>query len=85
MPQAAIYWLREAVRSNPADGEAHFVLGAALAAAGNAAEAAREKELARRLSSTYEMGKRPGGRAGAERPRADQARRRAAARQTRRR
>ena len=53
--QATIYWLREAVRRNPADGEAHFVLGAALAAAGNAAEAAREKELARRLSSTYEQ------------------------------
>ena len=33
-PQAAIYWLREAVRRNPADGDAHFVLGAALAAAG---------------------------------------------------
>ncbi len=52
--QAAIYWLREAVRRNPADGDAHFVLGAALSAAGNAAEASREKELARRLSSTYE-------------------------------
>jgi len=58
--QAAIYWLREAVRRNVADGDAHFVLGAALAAAGNAAEAARERELARRLSSTYaEWEKRP--------------------------
>jgi tetratricopeptide (TPR) repeat protein len=53
--QAAIYWLREAVRRNPADGDAHFVLGAALAAAGRSGEAAREKELARRLSSTYEQ------------------------------
>ena len=26
--QAAIYWLRETVRRNPADGDAHFVLGA---------------------------------------------------------
>jgi tetratricopeptide (TPR) repeat protein/TolB-like protein len=51
---AATYWLREAVRREPADGEAHFVLGAALAAAGNTAESAREKELARRLDSTYE-------------------------------
>jgi tetratricopeptide (TPR) repeat protein len=60
-PQASIYWLREAVRRNPTDGDAHFVLGAALASAGNAAEAAREKELARRLSSTYEQWeKRPG-------------------------
>jgi tetratricopeptide (TPR) repeat protein len=58
--QAVIYWLREAVRRNPADGEAHFVLGAALSAAGHAAEAAREKELAKRLSSTYEQwDKRP--------------------------
>src|SRR5204863_442668 len=53
-PQAAIYWLREAVRRNPADADAHFVLGAALAAAGNASEATRERELARRLSSAYE-------------------------------
>jgi len=53
-PGAALYWLREAVRRNQADGDAHFVLGAALAAAGNQAEAARERELARRLSSTYE-------------------------------
>lgn len=53
--QAAIYWLREAVRRAPADGDAHYVLGAALAAAGHALEANRERELARRLSSTYEQ------------------------------
>ncbi len=52
--QAAIYWLREALRRDPADGDAHYVLGAALAAAGNASEATREKELARRLSSAYD-------------------------------
>jgi tetratricopeptide (TPR) repeat protein len=51
--QAAIYWLREAVRRRPADGVAHYLLGAALATAGGGAEAAREKELARRLSSQY--------------------------------
>lgn len=51
---AAMYWLRETVRRSPSDGDAHFVLGAALAASGNAAESLREKELARRLSSTYE-------------------------------
>ncbi|MGH9257732.1 MAG: tetratricopeptide repeat protein [Vicinamibacterales bacterium] len=51
--QGAIYWLREAVRRNPADDTAHYVLGVALQASGNAAEATREKELARRLSSTY--------------------------------
>ena len=58
--QAAIYWLREAVRRDPTDGDAHYVLGAALAAAGHANESAREKELARRLSSTYaDWDKRP--------------------------
>jgi len=51
---AAIYWLREAVRRNRADADAHFVLGAALAAAGNQSEAARERELAGRLSAEYE-------------------------------
>ena len=38
-----------------ADGEAHFVLGAALALSGNPTEALREKELAKRLSSTFEQ------------------------------
>jgi Flp pilus assembly protein TadD/TolB-like protein len=51
--QAAIYWLREAVRDNPADGDAHYVLGAALTGTGAATEGAREKDLARRLSSRY--------------------------------
>ena len=58
--QAAVYWLREALRRNPTDGDAHYVLGAALAVAGEANESAREKELARRLSSAYEdWDKRP--------------------------
>ena len=52
-PPAAIYWLREAVRRDPADGDAHFVLGAALQQGGATAEAARERELAQRLSSSY--------------------------------
>jgi len=51
--QAAIFWLREAVRRNPADGEAHAVLGAALQATGATTEAARERELATQLSSAY--------------------------------
>ncbi len=49
----AISALREAVRRNPADDAAHYVLGVALQASGSATEAAREKELARRLSSDY--------------------------------
>lgn len=59
-PQAAVYWLREALRRNPADGDAHYVLATALAGAEHAAESAREKELAHRLSSAYdEWDKRP--------------------------
>jgi tetratricopeptide (TPR) repeat protein len=63
-PPAAVYWLREAVRRRPADGDAHFVLAAALSAVGNTGESARERELARRLSSTFDdMARRPGGEA----------------------
>jgi tetratricopeptide (TPR) repeat protein len=50
---AAASWLREAVRRNPADHAAHFVLGVALAALGSQTEAGREKDLARQLSSVY--------------------------------
>ena len=50
----AIASLRDAVRRNPADDAAHYVLGVALQAAGSSAESAREKELARQLSSTYD-------------------------------
>jgi tetratricopeptide (TPR) repeat protein/TolB-like protein len=58
---AAIYWLRETLRRDPANGDAHYVLGVALTTAGNATEASREKELARRLSSLYaDWEKRPG-------------------------
>jgi tetratricopeptide (TPR) repeat protein len=49
----AIQSLREAVRRHPADDAAHYVLGVALQMTGNAAEGARERELARRLSSEY--------------------------------
>jgi Flp pilus assembly protein TadD len=60
--QAAIFWLREAVRRNTVDGDAHFVLGIALQAAGAASESARELGLARQLSSKYaEWEKRPAG------------------------
>jgi Flp pilus assembly protein TadD len=50
---AAVYWLREAVRRDPADGDAHLVLGAVLEARGSGVEASRERELARQLSSQY--------------------------------
>jgi tetratricopeptide (TPR) repeat protein len=58
--QAAVYWLREGLRREPTDGDAHYVLGTALAAAGKSTEAVREKDLARRLSSAYQdWDKRP--------------------------
>ena len=49
----AVTWLRETVRRNPQDAAAHWVLGVALQASTNTAEGQREKELAKRLSSTY--------------------------------
>ena len=48
----AVAALREVVRRDPADDQAHYILGMALQATGSAVEAARERELARRLSST---------------------------------
>ncbi len=50
---AATYWLKEAVRLNPADAAAHAVLSQALRASGAASEAVRELELAQQLSSAY--------------------------------
>ena len=50
---AAVYWLREAVRRNAADEQAHYILGVALQSTGSTAEGAREKELAKRLSSLF--------------------------------
>ena len=52
--QGAIYWLREGLRRDPADPDAHYVLAAALQGTGSVVEAQREKELARQLSSRYE-------------------------------
>lgn len=49
--EGAIYWLREAVRRDPADAEAHYLLAAALRHTSNPVEAAREMELAEQLSS----------------------------------
>jgi tetratricopeptide (TPR) repeat protein len=51
----AVYWLRETVRRNPTDADAHHVLAAALQATGSPVEAGRERELARQLSSQYEL------------------------------
>ena len=52
--KAATYWLREALRRNVTDPDAHYVLAIALEATGSTLEAAREKDLAQQLSSRYE-------------------------------
>lgn len=52
-PQGAIYWLREALRRNPADGDAHVVLASALDASGSTVEAGQERDLAAQLSERY--------------------------------
>jgi tetratricopeptide (TPR) repeat protein len=52
--EGSVYWLREVVRRDPTDADAHFVLAAALQASGSQIEAGRERELARQLSSRYE-------------------------------
>jgi Tfp pilus assembly protein PilF len=51
--KGALYWLREALRREPTDAEAHYLLAAALQGEGSAVEAAREQELARQLSSRF--------------------------------
>lgn len=51
--QGALYWLREALRRDPADAEAHYVLSAALAATGATVESTRERQLAGQLSQEH--------------------------------
>jgi Flp pilus assembly protein TadD/TolB-like protein len=52
--QGALYWLREALRREPADVDAHYVLAVVLQAMGNTVESSRERDLSRQLSSRYE-------------------------------
>jgi Tfp pilus assembly protein PilF/TolB-like protein len=59
--QGAVYWLRETVRREPADADAHLVMALALQASGSVVEAGREKELARQLSARYEERERRSG------------------------
>jgi tetratricopeptide (TPR) repeat protein len=49
--QGAIYWLREALRRDPTDAEAHYLLSVALRGSGSDVEAARERDLAVQLTS----------------------------------
>jgi tetratricopeptide (TPR) repeat protein len=50
----ALSWLREAVRFDAADGDAHLVMSAVLASTGRAAEAQREFDLARSLGTSLD-------------------------------
>jgi tetratricopeptide (TPR) repeat protein len=50
----ALTWLREAVRFDAADGDAHLVMSVVLAGTGRTAEAQRELDLARLLGATSE-------------------------------
>ena len=52
--QGALFWLREALRRDPADVDAHYLLAVVLQATGNAVESSRERDLSRQLSSRYE-------------------------------
>ena len=53
-PAGALQWLRETVRYDAADGDAHLVMSSVLAAAGRSTEAQRELELARLLGTSLE-------------------------------
>jgi Tfp pilus assembly protein PilF len=50
-PQAALFWLREAVRFDATNGDAHLVMSAVLESTGKTVEAQRELELARQLGT----------------------------------
>lgn len=50
----ALTWLREVVRHDAGDGDAHLVMAAVLGAGGRGAEAQRELELARLLGTSLE-------------------------------
>ena len=69
-PQGAIYWLREALRRNPTDGDAHAVLASALDASGSAVEAGARARAGRAAVGRRYADRQPRGRAAAARTRA---------------
>jgi Flp pilus assembly protein TadD len=52
---AALFWLRQAVRFDAADGDAHYVMSAVLAAGGRTVESQRELELAKLLGTRHDV------------------------------
>jgi tetratricopeptide (TPR) repeat protein len=56
---SAVYWLREAVRREPADGVAHLVLSALLVTQAKRVEAQREFDLARMLGEAQDAAAGP--------------------------
>ena len=55
---AALQWLREAVRFDAANGDAHLVMSGVLASTGRPTEAQRELDLARLLGTRLDAGAR---------------------------
>jgi tetratricopeptide (TPR) repeat protein len=53
--KSALFWLREVVRYDTADGDAHLVMSAVLGGAGKTVEAQREFDLARLLGTSAEI------------------------------
>jgi tetratricopeptide (TPR) repeat protein len=54
-PQAALFWLREAVRFDATNGDAHLVMSAVLESTGKTVEAQRELELANLLGTRRDV------------------------------
>lgn len=52
---AALQWLREAVRYDAANGDAHLVMSAVLVASGKSVEAQREFDLAKQLGASVDL------------------------------
>lgn len=53
--EAALFWLREVVRFDPADGDAHLVMSQMLRTAGKKVEADRELALAKQLGTSVDL------------------------------
>ena len=66
-PQAAIYWLREALRRDPTDGDAHVVLAAALDSSGST-DRSRPRAHARAAARDRKRGRGGAARSPAPRP-----------------
>jgi Tfp pilus assembly protein PilF len=60
-PTDALSWLRESVRFDAANGDAHLVMSEVLRSTGRTAEAQRERDLAKLLGTTRDVSDAPAG------------------------